>query len=846
MRPLWACFLFMLPLEVWLASDTVAPVWAAVDGDDADKKSPKRFKIIFEHLLRSWKLTSLTKVLSEKPKTRVSDIGSTSHGTLHRPVLVQQQHQQQQQYNSENMVTLHARLLQEAEKIRKWKIQTELDLKEKLQNEKTSAKLEEEITNKGEVLKRIDATREMCNLLKSHASCVLDRLTRCETEKTELKYSNKEQGKQFQELTMKFKNLQIQVTDNEKTRKNQADKARLEQIKKEDSLKTKLIASEEQDEKSSLEKKVQGLEVDFSSLQTSKDNLLLQMNESTSSLTRQLQQAQNESSVVRMKLDEEQKRLASLRKGKKTTFKTFVNQPKQIKNNLMAEKEESKEEIHNLNGEISVLNKKLDRESLCRAQAQDESEVLQEKITALESMRHVNDEQVNSLKTEIDMLQVMKLSKEDLQQKVDSSAVYIEELKSSLKDSEQKVQELTNQLDDVTEQHKESDKSLTAQQKKAAVTGKLNKELEKEVKTLKSKLEKESKLSQQRSDEVSAMQEEMSLLKELKTEAEVCMQNCNEKMELLQRQCEKDQKEAKLAIQKAKEIQLSAEKEKENAKALTDCQLTEMMSTLETYKQNNERLISEKDVEMEAMRAQIQNQKLESLEEWATKTTELHAEKDELKGKISALESQINHLKMQVNHNMQEKHTPLMRNHNMQEKHTPLMRSMGHQSPPVVEVTPQKQQIPHTPLPMTPKMSTIPKTPSRSILRVVNSETKRRKVAFSADNASPSSSEESELMELDPEAALLKKHGTPVLFTPTHKAESKLMTGLKPVQLNRKPRGPSVTQVHLSSLSLWFKKLSRQFRKIHVLKLILVVTCLRLLIWTKIAAPHVSRGLNKN
>lgn len=45
---------------------------------------------------------------------------------------VQQQQHQQQQYENEHMGTLHARLHQEADKIRKWKIQTELDLKDKV------------------------------------------------------------------------------------------------------------------------------------------------------------------------------------------------------------------------------------------------------------------------------------------------------------------------------------------------------------------------------------------------------------------------------------------------------------------------------------------------------------------------------------------------------------------------------------------------------------------------------------------------------------------------------------------------------------------------------------------
>ncbi|CAL1544516.1 unnamed protein product, partial [Lymnaea stagnalis] len=64
-----------------------------------------------------------------------------------------------------------------------------------------------------------------------------------------------------------------------------------------------------------------------------------------------------------------------------------------------------------------------------------------------------------------------------------------------------------------------------------------------------------------------------------------------------------------------------------------------------------------------------------------------------------------------------------------------------------VAVTPKKPN-PQTPLaPVTPKTSNL-KTPQRSILRVCNSVTKRRKVAFNSEDM-PCSSDDSDLMELD-------------------------------------------------------------------------------------------------
>ncbi|GFS00535.1 synaptonemal complex protein 1-like [Elysia marginata] len=937
--------------------------------------------------------TNTTKVSNERLRSRLSEASSSCQGPLQRPALVQQQ-----QHNSENMVTLHARLLQEAEKIRKWKIQTELDLKEKerkmteallrietmkksilelqLQNEETSSKLEEEITNKGEVLKRIDATREMCNLLKSHASSVIERLTRCETEKTELKYTNREQTKQFQELTEKFKNLKIQVTENTKNSKSHADKERLDHVQKEKILTSKLHDSETQiqnlkdavekkdkeietletmlqtkmqkvecleqstdelqksvsclskdlenreaelkdsalriakvqDEKGCLEKKIQILEIDFGNLQASKDDLTLKMTENASDLECQLQLAREDAKMAKTDLEEEQEKLSICKQqldeannaleNLKSAKDALLMEKKDAEisedmlkfqiSNLVAEKDENKEEIHNLNGEISVLNKKLDRESLLRAQVQGEYDALQEKVAALEVIRSENEDQTASLQMDLNDLQtkvesmetilskkdaeILKLQgqkeileqtanserekmkqleaeikeseesltekseviqrrkesldllskdleasraeREKLEQKLTMSDTEIEKLRNTVEDYEHKVQELTGQLDNVTEQQKESGKSLTAQQKKAATTAKHNKELEKEVRSLKSKLEKEGKALQLQSDELLAVQTEMAALREAKSESQASLQSYREEMKNLKLQCETEQKEARIAMEKAKEMQMNAEKEKEKAQALTDCQLAEMMSTLESYKQNNEKLISDKDLKIEELRILIDKQKAEAMKhgeekfEWSClndslknqvtsserekekvmeEVTTLLSEKDLLKKQVVLLENQISDLKLQAVHKPQENCTPLLRN----------------ASPPAVEVTPQKQGVSHISQPVTPKISTVPKTPSRSILRMVNSERKRRKVAFNASDCRPSSSDESDIMELDTEAAVCKNAGTPLLFTPRKVPVDKGLTeGYTPKPLSRKPRELQIIQSEENVLSM--------------------------------------------
>lgn len=62
-------------------------------------------------------------------------LDSQVESTDHRQMLSQKistVKQQQQQHEGDHMLALHSKLHQEADKIRKWKIQTELDLKDKV------------------------------------------------------------------------------------------------------------------------------------------------------------------------------------------------------------------------------------------------------------------------------------------------------------------------------------------------------------------------------------------------------------------------------------------------------------------------------------------------------------------------------------------------------------------------------------------------------------------------------------------------------------------------------------------------------------------------------------------
>ncbi|XP_046580118.1 synaptonemal complex protein 1-like isoform X2 [Haliotis rubra] len=173
---------------------------------------------------------------------------------------------QNQDVGTERLSSLHAKLHQEADKIRKWKVQTEIELKQKekkiheasttneslrksilelqLQNENLSLKLQEEMGNREDIVQRISSTRQLCNILKDHAVKLEEKLQHCETERTELKYLEKDHLQQFEELSAEFKKLKITTTESCNRLVNQLQLERDDRSRLEEALESKLTDAE--------------------------------------------------------------------------------------------------------------------------------------------------------------------------------------------------------------------------------------------------------------------------------------------------------------------------------------------------------------------------------------------------------------------------------------------------------------------------------------------------------------------------------------------------------------------------------------------------------------------------
>ncbi|XP_041352209.1 synaptonemal complex protein 1-like isoform X2 [Gigantopelta aegis] len=208
-------------------------------------------------------------ILETTPRVKMPTTSlSRNHDIQIASTIQRQNTNQDQAVGTERLSSLHAKLHQEADKIRKWKVQTEIDLKTKekkiqeasgtienlrksilelqLQNENLSLKLQDEMSNREVTSQKISATRELCNILKDHTVKLEERLVQCETERTELKYVGKEHLQQFEELSAKFKELQITAIDNHNNLVNQLQVEREDRSKLEEQMAMKLGDAENQ------------------------------------------------------------------------------------------------------------------------------------------------------------------------------------------------------------------------------------------------------------------------------------------------------------------------------------------------------------------------------------------------------------------------------------------------------------------------------------------------------------------------------------------------------------------------------------------------------------------------
>ncbi|XP_073906797.1 synaptonemal complex protein 1 isoform X7 [Castor canadensis] len=140
--------------------------------------------------------------------------------------------------NSEPMSRLYSKLYKEAEKIKKWKVSIESELKQKenklqenrkiieaqrkaiqelqFENEKVSLKLEEEIQENKDLIKENYATRHLCNLLKETCARSSEKTKKYEYEREETRQVYMDLNNNIEKMVIAFEELRVQAENSKK------------------------------------------------------------------------------------------------------------------------------------------------------------------------------------------------------------------------------------------------------------------------------------------------------------------------------------------------------------------------------------------------------------------------------------------------------------------------------------------------------------------------------------------------------------------------------------------------------------------------------------------------------
>ena len=335
------------------------------------------------------------------------------------------------QMKKEKISCLHSRLHQEADKISKWKTRVEMEMKQKdckiqdanqtveslrksilelqLQNESLSLKLQEEISNRDEILQKIEATRTMCTLLKEYAAKLEDRMKQCETSRTELKYQEKEHLKSFELLSEQYKELQAVSVENynnltnevkaEQEAKKAVEKKYKEQITDaERELKSLLQMTADKDKMiESITEKLGRNEEEINKLTKDRNMLQQRLHETSKLADSRLQDIAEKTDMVKTSREEKERLDAQLEEVSIKLKDLSVHNDKMVVNFNETEKLYA--------AKISKLQEDM-------ASQQQSLEISAERIQALEADQRQNLQVTEELKSAKDMLQLDKVAME--------------------------------------------------------------------------------------------------------------------------------------------------------------------------------------------------------------------------------------------------------------------------------------------------------------------------------------------------------------------------------------------------------------------------------------------------
>nr|KAF6291793.1 synaptonemal complex protein 1 [Myotis myotis] len=511
--------------------------------------------------------------------------------------------------NSEPMSRLYSKLYKETERIKKWKVNIESELKQKenklqenrkiieaqrkaiqelqFENEKVSLKLEEGIQENKDLIKENNATRHLCNLLKETCTRSAEKTKKYEYEREETRQVYVDLNNNIEKMIIAFEELRVQ-----------AENSRLEmRFKlKEDYEKIQHLKEEHKKEVNDKEKQVSLLLIQNNEKENKIKELTLLLEESRDRVN-QLEEKIKLQDENLKESNEKHDHLTSELEDCKMSLQRSVRTQKALEEDLQI----ATKKIHQL-----TEAKETQMEEFNKAKAAN-SFVVTELKTTICNLKELMTTEHQRLEKSEDQLKIltMELQKksselEEMTKLNNNKEVELEELKKVLAEN-QKLLDEKKQFEKIVEELKGTEQELTG----------LLQTREKKVHDLEIQLTTIAASEQQYSEQV----------KELKTELE------NEKLKNteLTASCNKLSLENKELAQETSKMALELNKQQED---------------INNIKKQEERTL--KQIEnLEETETQLRNE-LESVRE------ELKQKGDEVKCKLDKSEENCNNLRKQV------------------------------------------------------------------------------------------------------------------------------------------------------------------------------------------------------
>ncbi|XP_064138454.1 synaptonemal complex protein 1 isoform X2 [Loxodonta africana] len=511
--------------------------------------------------------------------------------------------------NSEPMSRLYSKLYKEAEKIKKWKVNVESELKQKenklqenrkiieaqrkaiqelqFENEKVSLKLEEGIQENKDLIKENNATRHLCNLLKETCARSAEKTKKYEYEREETRQVYVDLNNNIEKMIIAFEELRVQ-----------AENSRLEMHfkLKEDYEKIQHLEGEYRKEINDKEKQVSLLLIQSNEKEDKMKDLTFLLQESRDKVNQLEEKIKSQNESLK-ESNEKQDCLTSELEDIKISLQRSVSTQKVLEEDLQiatktiyqltGEKEAQMEEFSNAKAAHSFVLTEL-KTTICN---------LEQLLTTEQQRLEKNEDHVKILTME---LQKKSAELEEMTKFKNNKEIELEELKKMLAENEKLLDE-KKQFEKIAEELKGTEQELTG----------LLQTREKEVHDLEIQL----------NAIVTSEQHYSKQVKDLKTELE------NEKLKSfeLTASCNKLSLENKELAQETSDMAL---------------ELKKLQEDIHNSKKQEERML--KQIEnLEETETQLRNE-LESVRE------ELKKKGDEVKCKLDKSEENCNNLRKQV------------------------------------------------------------------------------------------------------------------------------------------------------------------------------------------------------